>query len=90
MGLTIILQEMTHSTDYQTASFWRKNFRINHKNIYFLAYVDARLAKLAQFEEYFAKQGKVQIDKVMKINSRYNVQAVRVFTVLNWSSCRIM
>lgn len=59
------------SIEHQTASFSRKNFRINKKKkyIYFLAYV-VRLAKLSQFEELFAKQGKVQTDKAKKMNSK--------------------
>jgi len=46
MGLIIILQEMTHSIDYQIASFSRKYFRINQKSIVFLAHVVALLAKI--------------------------------------------
>jgi len=46
---------MTQSIDYQTASFSKKNFRINQKNVDFLAYVVVQLAKLSQFEELFAK-----------------------------------
>jgi hypothetical protein len=71
MDLTVILQEMTRTIEYQTARLSRKNFRINQKKkIDFLAYVLVRLAKLSHFEELFAKEGKVQIDRIMKINSR--------------------
>jgi hypothetical protein len=32
----------------------------------------AQLTKLSQFEEYLGKQGKIQIHKTMKTNSRHN------------------
>jgi len=61
MGLIIILQEMTHSIDYQIASFSRKYFRINQKSIVFLAHVVALLAKIVSIWGIIRKTRKSSI-----------------------------